>query len=82
MYDAVVFDVETISDQSIFCDACDLLACGYWHSPGKEDCYYCLDCSAGDEYCKDVSSDDADDPAHWELILKFCSQKRSKKRRK
>ena len=82
MYDAVVFDTETVSDPTIICDACDLFACVYWHSPGQDDCYYCLDCSAEDECCKDISSDDAEDLAHWELIMKFCMKKKSKKRRK
>ena len=82
MWNAEVFDADTVKDQTVGCERCELTACGYWWSPGKSDCCLCFDCSEADEVCNTITSKDAVDDAHWKIIEKYCSQRKSKRRRK
>mmetsp|Transcript_21612 Transcript_21612/g.50997 ORF Transcript_21612/g.50997 Transcript_21612/m.50997 type:complete len:110 (+) Transcript_21612:484-813(+) len=70
-WEANIYDADTVKKQTVECDYCELTACGFWSSPGEEDCYLCLDCSENDQLCNDISSEDAEDADHWKAIEKF-----------
>ena len=81
-WEANIYDADTVKNQAVECDYCELTACGFWSSPGEEDWYLCLDCSENDQLYNDISSEDAEDADHWKAIEKFCSERKDKRRRK